>query len=83
MELRFFEGPDVRRMGLIQQHGELAEHRAGGRDRGDLNATDDLDGALLRTSSFPALDPAVSTSSPAAYCTAEEVSIRPDRRSVN
>jgi hypothetical protein len=45
VELRLLQGSYVRRMGLIQEDGQFAEHRAGRRDFGDLHSIlDDLYG---------------------------------------
>ena len=45
VELRGFQAPYVRRVGLIQEHGHFAEYGARRGDFGDLNAIlEDLDG---------------------------------------
>jgi hypothetical protein len=51
-------------MGLVQEHGQFAEHRAGCIHAGDLHSIlDDLSVPLLRKSSPPVFEPAVSTTS--------------------
>ena len=46
VKFTLLQGPNVRRMGLIEENGQFAEHRAGRRDFSDLDAVlDDLHSA--------------------------------------
>jgi hypothetical protein len=54
VKFRLFHGPYVCRMGLIQEDGQLAEHRAGSRNFGDLHPVlDDLDRTALENQKSP------------------------------
>jgi hypothetical protein len=66
VELQGLQRTHVRRVRLIEQHGELAEHSTGLRHRGDLDAIpEDGNRTFRRISSRPVVAAAATTVSPA------------------